>query len=97
MNSLNASPLTVCDACGGGANNMQPFASLVAGWVPTHMHASERYLVNICEPCFLVVLGDLRWRRRLNALLDDTPEDMSNFGLVDSDAPKSITFGEVGP
>ncbi len=97
MTSFAASNQISCDACGEHTSEGKLFASLVAGWAPTQAHDGERYLVNICKPCFLVVLGDLRWRRRLNTLLDDTIEDLSHFGLTAEDGRRSITFGEATP
>lgn len=97
VTSFDAINRTSCDACGDSASEKQLFASLVAGWAPTQSHDGARYLVNICKPCFLVVLGDLRWRRRLNTLLDDTTEELSLFGLAAEDGPRSITFGETTP
>lgn len=97
MTSFAASNQISCDACGEHTSEGKLFASLVAGWAPTQAHDGERYLVNICKPCFLVVLGDLRWRRRLNTLLDDTIEDLSHFGLTTEDGRRSITFGEATP
>lgn len=97
VTSFEAQNHIPCDACGERTSEGKPFASLVAGWAPTQAHDGERYLGNICKPCFLVVLGDLRWRRRLNTLLDDTTEELSLFGLATEDGPSSITFGDATP
>lgn len=95
MTSFESQNQIPCDGCGEHTSEGKPFASLVAGWAPTQAHDGERYLVNICKPCFLVVLGALRWRRRLNTLLDDTTEELNLLGLAAEDGPRSITFGEA--
>lgn len=95
-NTFNSPRHASCDTCGGDdKEGGLPFASLVAGWSPTQAHDGARYLVNLCKPCFLMVLGDLQLQRRVNLIFDDTEEEIRRFGMVNAEGPRSITFGEV--
>ena len=97
-NTSNLPRLSSCDACGGvDKDEGLPFASLVAGWSPTQAHEGERYLLNLCKPCFLMVYGDLKFQRRLNTPLNYLDEGMRGFGMANVDGPSSITFGEFLP
>lgn len=93
--SLPPISVSSCDACGElfANGSSLPYAALTAGWAPTQMHDGERYLVSLCKPCFLVVLGDLKAQRSVYTMFDDTAEDISDFGQVSPDGPHSVTFG----
>lgn len=86
-----------CDACGesAGAGTAGPYATLAAGWTAVHANDGDRYLVELCKSCFMLVLGDLKLQRRVRTMFDDTEEDIEGFGRVKPGSSCSVTFGSV--
>lgn len=87
----------VCDASTRAEVDAPPFTAMVAGWETSRPNEGERYFLNLCRPCFFMILATLKRQRMVNTMFNDTAEDLSCFGMVNVDDANSIATDVTKP